>query len=155
MTLADSGRSLWFKPDVVTALADRRAGSLGWYTRDTGSVSCSPDCAVHFGINQLGLVNVFAEDVVLLPEWQQQIWAGHNVGPEGGVSEELLASQVRARPAETQVLEEFFTEGLEAGAEAALTQSLADGTAYFNIHTALFVPRTEGRRLGAEAPHRA
>ena len=112
-TLADSGRWLWFKPDVIMALADRRAGSLGWYTRDTGSVSCSPDCAVHFGINQLGLVNVFAEDVVLLPEWQQQIWAGHNVGPEGGVSEELLASQVRARPAETQAPEEFFKKGME------------------------------------------
>jgi hypothetical protein len=112
-TLADAGRWLWFKPDVIMALAHRRGGSLGWYTKDTGFVSCSPDCNVHFGINRLGLVNVYAEDVVLLPEWQQQIWAGHNVGPEGGVSEELLASQVRAQPARTQAPEEFFKNGIE------------------------------------------
>ena len=100
-TLADSGRWLWFKPDVIMALAHRRGGSLAWYTGDTGAVSCSPDCS-NFGINRLSLVNVYAKDVVLLPEWQQRIWAGHNVGPEGGVSEELLASQVRAEPARTQ-----------------------------------------------------
>jgi hypothetical protein len=112
-TLADAGRWLWFKPDAIMALAHRRGGSLGWYTKDTGSVSCSPDCNVHFGINRLGLVNVYAEDVVLLPEWQQQIWAGYNVGPEGGVSEELLASQVRAKPARTQAPEKFFKKGIE------------------------------------------
>lgn len=112
-TLADSGRWLWFKPDVIMALAHRRGGSLAWYTRDTGSVSCSPDCGVHFGINRLSLVNAYAKDVVLLPEWQQRIWAGHNVGPEGGVSEELLASQVRAQPARTQAPEEFLGKAIE------------------------------------------
>lgn len=112
-TLAASGKWLWFKPDVITALAHRRGGALAWYTRDTGSVSCSPDCGVHFGINRLSLVNVYAKDVVLLPEWQQQIWAGHNVGPEGGVSEELLASQVRAQPAKTQAPEEYIKKGIE------------------------------------------
>ena len=112
-TLAGGGRWLWFKPHVIMTLAHRRGGSLGWYTRDTGSVSCSPNCAVHFGINKLGLVNVYAKDVALLPEWQQQIWAGHNVGPEGGVSEELLASQVRAQPAETEAPEEFLKKGIE------------------------------------------
>jgi len=112
-TLADSGRWLWFKPDVIMALAHRRGGSLVWYTQDTGSVSCSPDCSVHFGINRLSLVNAYAKDVVLLPEWQQRIWAGHNVGPEGGVSEELLASQVRAQPARTQAPEEFLRKGIE------------------------------------------
>ncbi|MBE9572756.1 MAG: hypothetical protein IMF11_19190 [Proteobacteria bacterium] len=112
-TLADGGRRLWFKPDVIMALAHRRGGSLAWYTRDTGSVSCSPDCGVHFGINRLSLVNVYAKDVALLPGWQQQIWAGYNVGPEGGVSEELLASQVRAQPARTQAPEEFIRKGIE------------------------------------------
>jgi hypothetical protein len=71
-------------------------------------VSCSPDCGVHFGMNRLPLINAYAKDVALLPEWQQRIWAGHNVGPEGGVSEELLASQVRAQPARTQAPEEFL-----------------------------------------------
>lgn len=72
-----------------------------------------PDCGVHFGVNRLSLINVYAKDVVLLPEWQQRIWAGFNVSPEGGVSEELLASQVRANPARTQAPEEFLGKGLE------------------------------------------
>jgi hypothetical protein len=112
-TLADAGKWLWFKPDVIMALAHRRGGALNWYTKDTGSVSCSPDHGVHFGINRLGLINVYAKDVALLPEWQQQIWAGHNIGPEGGVSEELLASQVRAEPADTQAPEEFLKRGID------------------------------------------
>jgi hypothetical protein len=112
-TLSDGGRWLWFKPNVIMVLAHRRGGSLTWYTRDTGSVCCSPDCSVHFGVNRLSLINVYAKDVALLPEWQQRIWAGYNVGPEGGVSEELLASQVRANPADTQAPEEFLGQGLK------------------------------------------
>lgn len=111
--LAEGGRWLWFKPDVIMALAHRRGGSLSWYTRDTGSVSCSPDFDVHFGVNELSLINVYAKDVALLPEWQQQVWSGHNVGPDGGVSSELLASQVRAQPADTQAPEPFLASGLE------------------------------------------
>lgn len=111
--LSDGGRWLWFKPEAIMALAHRRGGALKWYTRDTGSVRCSPDHWVHFGINRLGLVNVYAKDVALLPEWQQQIWAGHNVNPEGGVSEELLASQVKAQPAGTQAPEQFLKQGIE------------------------------------------
>jgi hypothetical protein len=112
-TLREEGRWLWFKPDVIMALAHRRGGQLKWYTRDTGSVRCSPDYDIHFGINGLGLVNVYAKDVALLPEWQQRIWAGHNISPEGGVSAELLASQVRAEPADTQAPEEFLKLGIE------------------------------------------
>jgi hypothetical protein len=111
-SLVDAGKWLWFRPDVIMALAHRRGGSLSWYTRDTGSVSCSPDYHIQFGINGLGLVNVYAKDLVLLPVWQQQIWAGYNISPEGGVSEELLASQVRAQPANTQAPEEFLKRGL-------------------------------------------
>jgi hypothetical protein len=112
-TLIQGGKWLWFKPDVIMALAHRRGGGLTWHTRDTGSVFCSPDCDVHFGINPLGLVNIYAKDVALLPEWQQQIWAGQNISPEGGVSDELLASQVRAEPAETQAPEAFLRPCLE------------------------------------------
>jgi len=93
-------------------LAHRRGGGLKWYTRDTGSVWCSPDDSVHFGVNRVGLVNVFAKDIALLPEWEQQIWAGFNVGPDGGVSEELLASQMRSEPADTQAPEPFLSIGL-------------------------------------------
>jgi len=42
-TLVGGGRWLWFRPEVMPALAHRRGGSLRWYTRDTGSVGCSPE----------------------------------------------------------------------------------------------------------------
>lgn len=111
-TLTEGSRWLWFRPDVILALIHRRGGALGWYTRDTGNVRCSPDYDVHFGLNKIGLINVYAKDIGLLPDWQQTIWAGYNVGPEGGVSEELLASQMRAEPANTKAPEEFLPKGL-------------------------------------------
>lgn len=111
-TLVQGSRWLWFRPEVVIALSHRRGGSLSWYTRDTGSVGCSPDYGVHFGINKLGLVNVYAKDIGLLPDWQQKIWAGYNVSPDGKVSEELLASQMKAQPADTQAPEAFLADGL-------------------------------------------
>lgn len=110
--LIDAGKWLWFKPDVVMALSHRRGGSLSFYTAQTGSVSCSHGHGVHFGVNELGYVNVYAKGIGLLPEWQQQIWAGYNITPEGGVSSELLASQVRAEPAKTQAPEEFLPKGI-------------------------------------------
>ena len=85
---------------------------MGWYTRDTGSVTCSPDYGVHFGVNSIGLVNVYAKDIGLLPDWQQRIWAGFNITPEGGVSEELLASQMRAQPADTTSPETALVQAL-------------------------------------------
>lgn len=112
-TLVAEGRWLWFKPEVMPLLAHRRGGSLSWYSRETGEIACSPGYGVHFGVNSLGLINVYAKDIALLPEWQQKIWSGYNVSPEGKVSEELLASQVDAIPADTQPPEEFLTKGLE------------------------------------------
>ena len=111
--LVESGRWLWFRPTVVPALIDRRAGSLRWYTRDTGAVACSPGYDVHFGINAIGLVNTYAKDVALLPEWQQRVWAAHNANPEGKLSEELKASHVDGRPASTHAPEAFLTEELD------------------------------------------
>ena len=111
-TLVKGSRWLWFRPDVMPTLAHRRGGSLGWYTRDTGEVECSPGYSVSFGVNSLGLVNVYAKDIALLPEWQQRIWAGYNVAPDGKVSEELLASQMRAEPAGTKSPEAFLQKFL-------------------------------------------
>src|SRR5262249_4545318 len=87
-----------------------RGGGLRWYTRDTGGVKSSPGSYKHFGVNKLGLVNVYAKDIGLLAEWEQQIWAGFNVGPEGGVSEELLAAQAEGQPAHTQAPEEYLSK---------------------------------------------
>ena len=112
-TLLDGGRWLWFRPEVMSELISHRGGFLGWYTKDTGGIRCSPDYSVHFGINVLGLINVYAKDIALLPDWQQRIWAGYNIAPEGKVCAELLASQVDAQPASTQAPEAFLSEGLD------------------------------------------
>ena len=133
--LFDSGRWLWFRPTVVPALLDRRGGSLKWHTRDTGVVACSPGCDVPFGINTIGLVNAYAKDVALLPEWQQQVWAAHNVHPEGKLSEELKASQVNARPASTHAPEALLTQGLtrlQMLGEAKLKVNLCRQHGYVN-----------------------
>jgi len=112
-SLAAGGRWLWFRPDVMTTLAQYRGGTLDWYTRDTGSIACSPGAGVHFGVNRLGLINVYAKDIALLPEWQQRIWSGFNVSPDGGVSKELLASQAEGEPADTQAPEDSLPKTLE------------------------------------------
>jgi hypothetical protein len=112
-TLEHTSRWLWFKPHVIPALLQHRGGGLAWYTHDTGAVGCSPGDRVHFGVNKIGLVNVFAKDIVQLPDWQQRIWAGHNVAPESGVSEELLASQMAAKPARTTAPERRLRDALE------------------------------------------
>lgn len=119
-TLVGGVRWLWFKPEVVSALLQRRGGTLEWYTRHTGVIGCAKLNGVHFGINPLGLINVFAKDIGQLPEWQQNIWVAFNVGPEGGVSDELLASQNRAIPAATQAPEAFLWKMMERLNEVSL-----------------------------------
>lgn len=110
----DIGRWLWFRPQVIEALLQFRGAGLGWYTRDTGWVKCSPSYATHFGINLVGCINVYAYDIAKLPQWQQRIWVGHNVAPDSPVSAELMDSQMRATPAETFAPESALVELLEA-----------------------------------------
>jgi hypothetical protein len=112
-TLVGGGKWLWFRPEVVTALLRWRGSSLEWYTRDTGRVGCSPGLGVQFGVNKLGLVNVYAKDIALLPEWAQHEWGSSNVVPDGGVSTELLAAQVAAEPATTQAPEPLLRKGMD------------------------------------------
>jgi hypothetical protein len=59
-------------------------------------------------VNGGELINVYAYDIAKLPNWQQQIWVGHNIAPDGPVSSELLDSQVKARPASTKAPEAQF-----------------------------------------------
>ena len=103
--LKDSGRWLWFDAEVMNALLSRRNGILKWYTSETGSIGYGPEHSAHFGINDLGLITVYAKAIVSLPIWIQQIWAGHNVTPDGGVSKELLMAQANQDPASTQAPE--------------------------------------------------
>ncbi|MBO7825943.1 hypothetical protein [Burkholderia pseudomallei] len=106
----DIGRWLWFHPAVVEAVMDRCGGQITWYTRDTGAVACPPDYLTPFGVNSAGLVNVTDSDIAKLDVWQQRVWVGHNVTPEGAVSGELLASRVRAEPADTVAPEQKFLD---------------------------------------------
>ena len=117
--LVGGRRWLWFRPDVVTALLARRGGVLAWHTGDTGSVGAAQHRAVHFGVNPLGLVNVFAKDIGELPETHQKLWVAHNVSPEGGVSAELLDAQMRTKPADTTAPEEKFVRCITALQSAA------------------------------------
>ncbi|HEY3400335.1 MAG TPA: hypothetical protein VGK03_06855 [Geothrix sp.] len=113
VSLATSGRWIWFRPEVIPALVNRRGGELAWHTREMGSVSCSPDCEVTFGLNTVGLVTVYAKDIAYLPQWQQRIWAGFNVSPEGGLSGEMHQAQVVGEPSDTHAPEEIFTKAID------------------------------------------
>lgn len=104
---------LWFNNDVVNRVLQFRGSALTWYSSQTGSVSLNSDWKLHFGINRLGLINIYAKDIVELPCWQQEIWKGYNVTPDGGVSEELQMSQMKCKPANTKSAEVLFFENLK------------------------------------------
>lgn len=127
----DNSRWLWFRSEVVPAITGRRSGNFKWYTKDTGGVGLSGSGLTHFGINKVGLINVYAYDIAKLYAWQQQLWAGFNVTPEGGVSEELLASQMRAEPANTFAPEAALPDILEMLDEAF---TIAIGVPLFRPH---------------------
>jgi hypothetical protein len=110
----DIGRWLWFDPRVVIAIMQKRGSAFGWYTKDTGFLSVNKDYKVHFGINSKNLINAYAYDVARLPLWQQRVWAGYNVAPDGAVSRELLASQMETRPARTRAPEAILPELFDA-----------------------------------------
>jgi hypothetical protein len=106
----DIGRYLWFDPKLVPALLQKRGGGLTWYTQDTGRVWSMPDHKVHFGINRVGLITVYAYDVARLPVWQQRTWAAFNITPDGAVSGELLDAQMRTQPTNTFAPEDGIPE---------------------------------------------
>ena len=95
-------------------VAKSRGSSLEWYTADTGRITLGTGAGLHFGVNPLGLVNIYAKDIGFSSEWEQQVWAGFNVLPDGGVSRELLAAQAEGTPARTQAPEGFLSHGLDA-----------------------------------------
>jgi hypothetical protein len=140
--LEGTGGWLWFLPEVIVQLSHRRGGGLQWYTRDTGGVRCSPSTSyLPFGVNNLGLVNVFAKDIGFLPEWIQTIWSGFNVRPEGGVSEELLAAQAEGNPADTQAPEAYLTKAF----------NLLNGMTRRKLGFALFRAHERFQSLACEA----
>jgi hypothetical protein len=114
----DIGRWLWFRSSVVSELLGLRGFSLEWYTAETGGIRSTSGYVTHFGINSSDLITVYAYDVARLAAWEQHIWAAHNVVPDGKVSSELLAAQVKAQPASTHSVEALLFKSmrmLEAG----------------------------------------
>lgn len=102
----DIGRWLWFRSSIVNELLGLRGFSLEWYTAETGGIRSTSGYVTHFGINPSDLITVYAYDVARLAAWEQHIWAAHNIVPDGKVSNELLASQVKVKPASTHAVEE-------------------------------------------------
>lgn len=104
---------LYFAPTVVLPLLRHRGARLGWFSQETGSLGATSD-SVHFGMNHLGLITVFAKDIGRLAPWEQRIWSAHNVTPEGGVSHELFAAQMEVSPASTIAPEKRLPDALMA-----------------------------------------
>lgn len=102
----DVGKWLWFRAEVISAFLGRRGFSLEWFTLETGGLCSTSGYRTHFGLNDSDLITVYAYDIARLPAWEQRLWAAHNVAPEGGVSRELTAAQVRSAPADTSAPEE-------------------------------------------------
>ena len=123
----DIGRWLWFRSSVVNELLGLRGFSLDWYTAETGGIRSTSGYVTHFGVNSSDLITVYAYDVARLAPWEQHIWAAHNVVPDGKVSVELLAAQVKAQPASTHAAEDMLFESmrmLEAGFRQEFGNSL-------------------------------
>lgn len=108
------GRWLWFRPSVVTELLSHRGFSLEWFTADTAGLGSTSGYRTHIGLNSSDLVSVYAHDIARLPGWEQRIWSGHNVAPDGKVSKELLDAQVRADPASTVAVEAKLLRTLDS-----------------------------------------
>lgn len=108
--LRTESRWLWFDPAIVNELLKHRGGGLNWYTRFTGQIGASNMDMVHYGVNDIGLINVYAKDISYLPYTHQKIWASFNCLPDGGVCKELQLSQMEAVVAETIAPEMMLTK---------------------------------------------
>jgi len=108
--LAGASTWLYFDPTIVSTLMRHRGASLHWYSAETGGLGAST--SVHFGVNRVGLITVFAKDIGALDPWEQRLWSAHNVTPEGGVAEELFAAQMEVTPASTMAPESQLAAAL-------------------------------------------
>lgn len=116
------GNWLWFRPSVIVDFLSRRGFALEWFTEETAGLYSTSGYGTHFGVNDSDLVCVYAYDIARLPAWEQRIWAAHNVAPEGGVSRELTAAQVRSDPASTSAPEKDLLEVITEFAHAFTDQ---------------------------------
>jgi hypothetical protein len=84
-------------------------------------------------VNSAGLINVYAYDVARLPMWQQRLWVGHNVTPNGPPSTELLQAQMETAPAKTKAPEQRMSGALQAMDDVVLART---GMRLFKAHDA-------------------
>ncbi|CDZ59593.1 hypothetical protein [Neorhizobium galegae] len=117
--LAGAMTWLYFEPALVSTLLRHRGARLHWHSQETGGLGATSS-TIHFGVNRLGLITVFAKDIGQLPSWEQRLWSAHNVTPDGGVSRELFAAQMEVTPAATTAPEKALPATLE-GINAAFT----------------------------------
>jgi hypothetical protein len=104
---------LWFKPSVIRHILKARTSEIKWYTAQMGETGPAPQQTLHFGVNDIGLINVLGYKMSYLPEWAQKYWVFGNVAPEGGLSKELHMSQNLATPAHTWAPEAMLWNNLE------------------------------------------
>ena len=104
---------LWFNPSVMRRLLGEPKSHIKWFTENTGEIGPASNLMLHFGINKLGLINILGYTMAELPEWAQKMWVSHNVGPDGGLSEELHMAQNLARPANTSAPEAILWHNLK------------------------------------------
>jgi len=109
----DAQTYIAFQPTLVPALLRYRGGHVGWYTRDTGSIGAASH-SIHFGVNALGLVTIFAKDIAKLDAWEQRAWAAHSTALDGGVAAELFQAQMQCNPATTDAPEARLLQVVEA-----------------------------------------
>ena len=150
----DIGRWLWFDSGVVNELLKHHGFSLEWYTAETGGIRSTSGYSTHFGINSSDLITVYAYDVARLAAWEQHIWAAHNVAPDGKVSSELIAAQVKTLPASTHAVEELLFKSmrmLEEGFHQEFNSTLFShdiDDAEVMSHVSRFASRDQASLLG-------
>ena len=106
-------RYLWFNNAVLQNVFGMRGGWVKWITQETGLIGFDGGSGIHFGVNRLGLVNVFAKDIAEMVWWQQEIWKSQNVTPDGGVCTELTDAQQRCDPARTHAPENLLHKAFD------------------------------------------
>lgn len=133
------------QPEVVKAFLARRGFRLEWDTAETGGLHSTSGHRTHFGLNSSDYLTVYAYDIARLPTWEQRIWAAYNLAPEGGVSKELLAAQVRAAPTDTKAPERRL-KGLMKTVEAVFHDSFGGPLFAHDLdpRTATLISRFDG-----------
>jgi hypothetical protein len=154
----DIGRWLFFRSNVINTFLGHRGFSLGWYTAETGYIKSTSGRNVHFGINSADLITVYAYDIARLNTWEQHIWVGQNVVSDGKVATELLASQVRAKPADTlppevklfKVMRKLEAAFLKEFGVALFNREIDDSEAMQQVSRFVSVDRASLLRLAKE-----